>query len=75
MVIWAYCLDLLEHGFLGKMVGRDGLMDMVDEVVVVKAVGVVQRVFCLQVRLFGGYDGCKTSDRVVWILWERVEET
>lgn len=45
MVIWAYCLDLLEHGFLGKMVGRDGLMDMVDEVVVVKAVGVVQREF------------------------------
>ena len=45
MVIWAYCLDLLEHGFFGKMVGRDGLMDMVDEVVVVKAVGVVQREF------------------------------
>ena len=45
MVIWAYCFDLLEHGFLGKMVGREGLMDMVDEVVVVKAVGVVQREF------------------------------
>ena len=37
MVIWADCFVLLEHGFLGKMVGADVLMD-----VVVEAAEVVQ---------------------------------
>ena len=35
MVIWVDCFVLLEHGFLGKMVGVDFLMDVVVEVVVV----------------------------------------
>ena len=42
MVIWADCFVLLEHGFLGKMVGADVLMDVVVEVVVVEAVNVMQ---------------------------------
>ena len=41
MVIWADCFVLFERGFLGKMVGTDVLMDMV-EVVVVEAVDVVR---------------------------------
>ena len=45
MVIWADCFVLLEHGFLGKMVVADVLMDVVVEVVVVEAVDVVQAGF------------------------------
>ena len=41
MVIWADCFVLLEQG-LGKMVGRDMLIDVVVEIVVVEAVAVVQ---------------------------------
>ena len=41
MVIWEDCFVLFERGFLGKMVGADVLMDMV-EVVVVEAVDVVR---------------------------------
>ena len=55
---------LLEHGFFGMMVGTDVLMDVVVEVVVVKAVKVVQAgFFCLfTASLFGGYDGCESGD-------------
>ena len=42
LVTWADCFVLLEHGFLGKMVGTDMLMDVVVEVVMVEAVDVVQ---------------------------------
>ena len=42
MVIWVDCFVLLEHGFLGKMVGVDFLMDVVVEVVVVEAVDKVR---------------------------------
>ena len=45
MVVCADCFVLLEHGFLGKMVGADVLMDVVVEVVVVEAVDVVQAGF------------------------------
>ena len=37
MVIWADCFVLLEHGFLGKMVGADVLMDVVEAVNVMQA--------------------------------------
>ena len=45
IVIWVDCFVLIEYGFLGKMVGADLLMDVVDEVFVVEAVEVVQAVF------------------------------
>ena len=45
MVIWANCFLLLEHGFLGKMVGADVLMDVVVEVVVVELMNMVQSGF------------------------------
>ena len=45
IVIWVDCFVLIEYGFLGKMVGADLLMDVVDEVFVVEAVEVVQVVF------------------------------
>ena len=45
MVIWADCFVLLEHGFLGKMVGADVLMD-----VVVEAAEVVQAGFFVFLR-------------------------
>lgn len=45
IVIWVDCFVLIEYGFLGKMVGADFLMDVVDEVFVVEAVEVVQVVF------------------------------
>lgn len=41
IVIWVDCFVLIEYGFLGKMVGADFLMDVVDEVFVVEAVEVV----------------------------------
>ena len=45
MVIWVDCFVLLEHGFLGKKVGADVLMDVVVEFVVVKGLDVVQAGF------------------------------
>ena len=45
MVIWANCFLLLEHGFLGKMVGADVLMDVVVEVVMVELMNMVQSGF------------------------------
>ena len=44
MVIWMDFL-LLEYEFLGKMLGMDMVMELVVEVVVVEAVGVVQAGF------------------------------
>ena len=41
IVIWAECFVILEHDFLGKMVGADVVMEVVVEVVVVVAVDVV----------------------------------
>ena len=41
MVIWADFFVFLEHGFLGKMVGTDMVMDVMVEVVV-EAVDVVR---------------------------------
>ena len=51
IVIWADCFVLLEHDFLGKMVGADMVMEVVVEVavvIVVETVDVVQAgFFCL----------------------------
>ena len=45
MMIWSDCFVLLEHGFLGKVVGADVLIDEVVEVVVVEAADVVEAGF------------------------------
>ena len=46
-MIWSDCFVLLEHGFLGKVVGADVLIDVVVEVVVVEAAVVVEAGFFL----------------------------
>ena len=45
MMIWLDCFVLLEHDFLGKVVGADVLIDEVVEVVVVEAADVVEAGF------------------------------
>ena len=45
MMIWSDCFVLLEHDFLGKVVGADVLIDEVVEVVVVEAADVVEAGF------------------------------
>ena len=64
MTIWEGCFLLLEHNFLGRMVGTEVVMEVVVEVVVVEAVDVVRAgYFCFfQAWLLGGYDGCERGN-------------
>ena len=80
-VICADCFVLSEHGFLGKMVGVDVLMDVVVEVFVVQAVEVVQAGFFVfsQHGCLGDMVGVRVVIKVVagavvlvWWRWSEV---